>query len=731
MSGGGIQQGPDLKVMFSPRSITIVGVSNDPGKLSGKPFHFLQRYGYQGDIYLVNPRYRQIDGVRCYENVAKVPRQADLAIISLPAAAVPQALEECAEQGIKAAVILSSGFAEVGEKGQELEDRIREIATRYRMAICGPNCAGFINVTEKVTASFVQALEYGELYPGPVSFVGQSGALGTAIMAVAARDLIGFNFWVSTGNEAVLTFADYVSFVIEQEDTRVVIGYMEDARNGEALKQAAYRALELGKPVAILKAGRSEMGAKAAASHTGALAGSDKVYDAVFRQAGIIRAHDVEQLLDLAVICSSPRQPEKPRVAVATISGGAGIVIADACEEFGLQLAKFAPETIQALQEILPPFAAINNPVDLTTSLLLYPDLLTRSMRAMLVDPGVDNLLIFLSLQYSKAEELARNIAEVATGSSKPVVVSWMGMPREALSILRDTHIPAFTDPTRAVKAMALLVDYNRRRELYLKLNSKYKVAPTHSSNQAAAKEIIKNSRISGKGVIPEFAAKQLLRAYDVPVPRGIMVKDEDELAQVEDKITFPVVTKVVSPDIVHKTDAGAVILGLDSVVKMKEAYRRITMRAREYNPDAYIQGVLVEEMAGSGIEVIIGIKQDRRFGPVVTVGLGGVFVEVFKDVSLRPAPVTEQEAREMLQELRAYPLLLGIRGSEPGDINELVKVVSRVSHMALDLKNEIAELDINPLIVYPDRYGVMAVDAVVILQKESHEGAVPDSYHN
>src|SRR3990172_7303049 len=444
----------DLDAMFKPRSIALIGASSNFAKLSGRPLRFLIEYGYKGKIYPINPNYPEIAGLKCYPNIAAVPGEIDLAVVGMAAAGVPSIIRECAAKGVKAVTVFSAGFAEMGAEGKKMQEELRRAAIEGNVALDGPNCAGLIGVREKVIATFNSAMDRGSILEGPVSFVAQSGALGTYMFAAAQDAGVGFDYWVSTGNEAVVGFSDFVSYFVSQATTRTIIAYMEDARDGEVFQSSARESLEAGKPLIILKVGASESGAKAASSHTGALAGSDRVYSAVFDQCGVIRAHDVEDLFDLANICAARKYPRGPRTAMMTISGGAGILMCDRCEEVGLKVVQLKQETMDALRKVLPPFASPVNPVDVSAELITTPGFLKRSMEIVLGDPNVDSLVIFLGLQLHNGAELAGDIVEAAASTDKMVAVNWIAAPRIALDKLRENNVPVFSDPARGIRSL-------------------------------------------------------------------------------------------------------------------------------------------------------------------------------------------------------------------------------------------------------------------------------------
>ena len=711
----------NLDAMFKPRSIALIGASSNFAKLSGRPLRFLIEYGYKGRIYPINPNYPEIAGFKCYPNIAAVPGEIDLAVVGMAAAGVPAVIRECAAKGVKAVTVFSAGFAEMGAEGKAMQAALRQAAIDGNVALDGPNCAGLIGVREKVIATFNSAMDRGSILEGPVSFVAQSGALGTYMFAAAQDAGVGFDYWVSTGNEAVLGFPDFVSYFVRQPTTRTIIGYMEDARDGEAFKLSAREALDAGKPLIILKVGASESGAKAASSHTGALAGSDRVYSAVFDQCDVIRAHDVEDLFDLANICAARKYPGGPRTALMTISGGAGILMCDRCEESGLKVATLTQETMDALRKVLPAFASVVNPVDVTAELVATPGLLHRSMEITLADPNVDSLVIFLGLQLHNGAELAGDIVEAAASTVKMVAVNWIAAPRIALDKLRENNVPVFSDPARGIRSLGALVKYVSRRERTLskqsgagKPTASFRADP---SNIAKARAIVDQARKESRKALTEGEGKAILEIYGIPTPGRQLATGSAEAAKAAEVMGFPVVMKISSADITHKTEAGGVRLGISDAKEAAAAYVDIIAKAKAYNAKAKLDGVLVEEMIGDAVQVIVGFKQDPRFGPVVTFGMGGIFVELIRDFALRVAPFDEDEALAMIQETKAYPLLTGFRGDKKRDVAALAKVILAAGQLAQDFKDDLAELDINPVMVLAEGKGAKAVDALLVLK--------------
>jgi acetyltransferase len=710
----------DLDAMFKPRSIALVGVANDSHKLAGRPLRFLKEYGYPGKIYPINPKYQEIQGLKCYPSVAAVPDEIDLAVVSLPAAAAPGIIKECAAKGVKAATVFTAGFAEMGAEGKRLQEEMRKAAFEGGVALSGPNCAGLVSVHEKSIGTFNSAMDRSSLLEGPVSFVAQSGALGTYMFAAAQDAGVGFNYWVSTGNEAVLGFSEYVTYFLKQESTKAIIAYMEDARDGEAFKAAANEALDAGKPLIILKVGGSETGAKAATSHTGALAGSDRVYDAVFEQCGVIRAHDVEDLFDLANMTIATHYPKGPRTAMITISGGAGILMCDRCEDVQLKVAELSEQTLGELRKVLPAFATFGNPVDVTAELVATPSLLKRPMEIVLADPNVDSLVIFLGLQLNTGAELAKIIVEAAAQTDKMVMLNWIAPPPEARAILREHNVPMFSDPSRGIRSLGALVKYVARRERYIARKASDKTArqpETEPQKLAQARQIIQAARNEGRKALTEAEGKTILELYGISTPQRKLAASAVAAANAAREIGFPVVMKIASADITHKTEAGGVRLGVKDAKEAAQAFDEIMAKARAYNPKAKLDGVMVEEMIGDGVQVIVGFKQDARFGPAVTFGMGGIFVELFRDFALRVVPFDEAEALAMIKSTKADKLLTGYRGDQVRDVAALSRVILAAGRLAHDFKDELSELDINPVLVLPEGKGVKAVDALVVLK--------------
>ncbi|MGA2400959.1 MAG: acetate--CoA ligase family protein [Syntrophobacteraceae bacterium] len=708
---------PDLSVFFNPRSIAILGASQNLASISGRAFYYLRKHGYKGAILPVNPKYEKIEELTCYPDVKSIPGDVDLALIVVNYKLVYPMLEQCAEKGVPFVTIFSSGFAEAGEEGREIQRKIAELAKSTGMRICGPNCQGGVDLFNGTAAAFSGALDLKPLIPGPIGFVTQSGALGYSIFNLAQESQVGFSYVINTGNEVDLDCADFINYMLDDPNTRMVAAYLEGVRNGSKFIQTADKAARLEKPVVILKVGRSSVGKKAASSHTGALAGSDEVYDAVFRQRGVIRVKDIEEFIDIGKLmtCIS-RAPSGTGIGIVSTSGGAGILCADTAEECGLKVSELQPETREVIQGLIPHFGSSLNPVDMTAQILSNADGFPNLLQSMINDPGVNALVVVVTMVSGQlGMRMAEDIIRMSRTAGKPIVVAWtsgLKLVKEHFEVLQKAKIPVYQSPVRAIKALSALMHYGSTiGEIRDRFGSR--TAPAHMPQTAAA---LLNA--NGRGALSEHQSKQLLNAFGVALNREELVHTAEEACAAANRIGYPVALKVDSPDILHKTEAKVIELNVESREKIPGIYRKLMDNARQYDPSATINGMSVQEMIPRGVEAIIGVNHDPQFGPVVMLGLGGIFVEVMKDVSFAVAPVDKEWALNgMIKQIKGYPLLSGARGREKADVDALADVLVKVSEMACALGSRLKELDINPLIVLPEGRGVRIADALVILQ--------------
>ncbi len=695
--------------LFNPRAVAIVGASQDLGSISGQPIAHLRAKGFPGRIFPVNPRYAEVAGLPCYPDLAALPETPDVVVVAVAAQRVPDAMRQIAERGVPFAVILSSGFAEAGAEGVKAQRELAELARAGGVQLLGPNCQGYMNIAEGIHVGFgpPYALSYRK---GGVSLTSQSGAFGNSILMLADAEGIGFRYYASTGNESVTTSLDLLEYFLADEGTRVVGAYVEGFKDAHRLIEIGRRALRARTPVLVWKVGNSEAGARAAASHTANLGGATALYRAAFRQTGIVEVDDVGDLADCAKALLPGRLPRGKRIVIVSMSGGAGIAMADRCSESGLELPALEPETVAQLRKVLPAYASVANPLDVTGSLLNDPGMLKATLDCLARDPNIDMMGVALAAASGKlAAELAREVVRVSDELHVPVLIAWNADPAtnaEAYRILDTAGIPRYQSPVRCARGAAALWQYTRARLRQEQIDAQTPLAANRPECRA---------ELGGRATdLPEYAAKRLLAAYGIPVTREALATSAVEAGRMANSVGFPVALKVQSADIPHKTEAGGVRIGVASEEEARRAYGEIVASAKAYAPDAAIEGVLVQQMVAGATEVIVGVSNDPLFGPALMVGLGGVYAEILRDVSFRLAPITLAEAEDMLRELRAYPVLDGARGRPKADVAALAATLTQVSALALDLKEELAELDINPLFVLPEGAGVLAGDALI-----------------
>jgi acetyltransferase len=694
---------------YDPRSIAIIGASANLKKPGGRPLAALLKRGYAGKVFPVNPSYDEIAGLTCYPTILDVPGDVEMAIISVPANVVPELLEQCGAKGVKAAVIFTAGFSEVGEAGEALQQTIRDLACEHGFRILGPNCLGIINVRNSVVASFAHIVDL-EPVPGPLSLVTQSGAFGAMIYAEAVLAGVGCNSFASVGNEAESEFSDFVDYLLDDPETELIGGYLEGARNGDNLRRVAEKALAKAKPIVMLKVGRTASGARAASSHTGSLAGDDQIYDAFFRQTGIVRVDALSDLTAFAIVHRGGRDFRGRRVGILSGSGGYGVMLADKCESLGLSVPELGPDTRAKLARSLPEFGSGRNPIDLTAQAGMDPSMLGKCFRALADDPDIDIILAHAFFQEPNGMALVKELIEIYESTSKAIVLMTHARPTPGLEVecterLTQRGIPIFRDGMAAATAVAKLAWYQ----------DKAAQAAARDEGSAlpaivVAEEITLAIR-TGEG-LSEHQSKQILQRYGIPVTREALATSADMAVGLARELGYPVALKVQSPEIAHKTEADGIRLNLDSDDAVRTAYGEILGNAERFAPRAHVQGVLVQEMLEGGVEVIIGATKDPVFGHAIMFGLGGIFVEALRDVSFRIAPLSRTDAEEMIDEIAGHRVLRGVRGRPAADRAAIVDALLRVSRLVTDHRDEIAELDVNPLVVFSK--GAKAVDALI-----------------
>lgn len=698
-----------LTGLLRPKGIAIVGASATPGKIGHTVVKNLIDSGYEGGIYPINPTADEILGLKVYQSVLDIPDPIDAAAITVPAKFVIDVVKECGEKGIKGLIVITSGFSEVGEV--ELEEEMVRIAHSYGMRVLGPNVVGTLSNSDKLNASFAPFLPL----EGSASLVSQSGALLIAIDAITYTRRIGFDKLISIGNMSDVNFADTVAWLNDDEATKCITFYIEGLKDGRRFITEAAKAK---KPIVVLKSGVSEHGAAAAASHTGSLAGAQKIYGAAFEQAGAIQATNLSDLFNCTLALSLQPPMQGDNLLIITNGGGVGVLATDSAEHAGVPL-KFAPESVQEeLKKHMPYFGSAKNPVDLTG--MAGNDWYYDSTKFAFAHEWVDGLsVLYCETAMTDPMEIAKSLHRAVTETGikdKPVTISFVGGERsdKAMQWLVENGIPAYNDPDLAVRAMGTLREYARLQEL-----KDQPINDGHKVDKQTALDIIAKVRAEGRTGMTEIESKRVFKAYGLPVVKTAVITSEEDAVETAESFGFPVVMKIVSPDILHKSDAGGVKVNIQDVAGVREAYQTILDNAKAYKADADIHGILIQEMAPWGTETIVGSINDPTFGPTVMFGLGGIFVEVLKDVTFRVAPISDKEAEMMLDNIRGAPILDGVRGESPRDKKALAHVLSQYAYMITDLGDEIQESDANPILVYEEGKSVKVVDARIILKEK------------
>jgi acetyltransferase len=699
----------NLDRLFEPHSIAVVGASNRKGSVGYILFRNLIGAEYDGIVFPVNPTAPAVQGVQAYASIGQVPRKVDLAVIAVPAQNVPQIIRECGEAGVSGAVIVSAGFKEAGKAGQKLEQQVTSIANSYGLRIIGPNCLGYIRPGLNLNVTFAHVMPE----PGRIAFFSQSGAMGTAILDWATANKVGFSAFVSVGSMSDVDFGDLIDYFGADPRTSSIIMYMEAITDARKFMSAA-RHFAKTKPIIVVKSGRSARAAVAAASHTGAVAGDDAVYSAAFRRAGIVRVDEIEDLFDCAETLSRQISPRGNRLAILTNAGGPGVMATDRLLELGGELAELAPETVAKLQEFLPDFASVANPVDVLGD--ADAERYAKAAEALVVDPNIDGIVAILTPQaMSYPTETAEALVEVSRQHpSKPLLASFMGEIKVAdgITAFKSAHVPSFSTPEDAVRAFMYMHQYTKNLEaLY---ETPEDLLPDFTPDRERVKKIFLAVAREGRDTLTEPEAKDVLAAYQFPVVITKVATTADEATRIATEIGFPVAIKIYSPDITHKSDVGGIALNVRSAPEVANQFAKITERVKEAQPDAKILGVTVQAMSRGGIEVILGGRKDNTFGPAVMFGMGGTGVELYRDVVVDFPPLNAALAREMIANTRVSKLLEGYRGKAGADMRALEESLVKLSYLFVDFP-EIVEMDINPLQARPD--GICALDARIMIE--------------
>jgi len=697
----------DIKAVLEPRSVAVVGASRQEGSVGKRILMNIIESGFKGPVYPINPKASELCGLKCYPSILDVEQPVDLAVIAVPAAIVPEVARQAGEKGVKGLVVISAGFREIGQEGANLEKELLDACRKYGMRMVGPNCLGVINTSVPINTTFASS----KALPGRIAFLSQSGALCSAVLDWAPMEDIGFSVIVSLGNSADLTVIDFIEALKDDPATRVIACYVEGINDGERFLKVAKETSRT-KPIIIFKAGVTNFGIRAVSSHTGSMAGSAVAYETAFKEAGVISVGSVEELFDNAKAFAYQPIPRGRNATIVTNAGGPGIVATDNCEKLGLNLSWLSTETIGALRAFLPPQASVINPVDVLGD--ASAERYLKALQAVLRDPGVDAVVVILSPQavtdpLNTAEAIIQAHNE---NPEKPVLAVFMGgeTVAKAVKLLKENRIPVYEFPEKAVKTLRSMALYGEF------ISERHEEAlPEFERDVAAVRRIIERARIEDRAVLLSPETKAIMKAYGITVPEGGFAQNLKQAITIANSIGYPVALKIVSPHIMHKTDIGGVALNIKSDYELENAYDAMMRNAAMLMPQARVYGVEVQKMVPQGKEVIVGVHRDPQFGPLIMFGLGGIYVNLIKDVSFRLAPLSRRKAYEMIMETKAYSLLRGFRGESPSDIESVIDVLLRVSRLIMDFR-EIAELDINPLFVYEKGKNSLALDVKITL---------------
>ncbi|MFB3167556.1 acetate--CoA ligase family protein [Neobacillus sp. 179-C4.2 HS] len=694
----------NLRALFDPESIAIIGASPDDQKIGGRPLSYLQKYRYEGKIYPINPKYKEINDLKCFPDIKSVPEEIDLAIIAVPKSIVLETFKKCADRKVRSVVIFSAGFAEVDEEGKRLQEEISLIAEQNNVSVLGPNCLGMFNVKKSVYGTFSTIIEDEKPLLSNIGFVSQSGAFGSHVFTLARQHKIGFSYFVATGNECDVDVADCIQFLAEDPGTDVIACYIEGTKDGDKLIEALKLARKNKKPVIALKVGKTDVGMKAALSHTGSLVGSDDVFDTVFKQNGVYRAETIEEFLDVTYAASKLPFPKGNRTAVFTVSGGVGIMLADQLSANGLTLPETPEPVKEKLRDILP-IAAVQNPIDTTAQISYMPTLLEDFMESVLSSGEYDSAVVFLGFAGLKLDSLNDRIETLVKMKDR-----FKDIPQIAVTINSETSRQIFSDaglyvsddPSRAVTVSKALLYFAGQQE---------------EENEEV---YLPNKDIFGLStVLTEYGSKKILKQYGIPITEEKLARTAEEAVQYANEIGYPIVLKGMSPQILHKTEKGLVILNVKDNEEVREKFGILKTIIQQTN-GAEFEGVLIQEMLkNDSVEMVVGSKKDPIFGQIVLVGLGGIYIEVLKDVSMRKAPVSVREAEKMIHELRASPILHSYRGKQPYDVEELSKLISQFSHFIVSQEEKLLEVDLNPVMVFTKGQGIKVADGLMTLEKQ------------
>jgi acetyltransferase len=702
----------DLNQFFNPTSIAVVGASDRTDSVGYAVLYNILKSGYKGSVYPVNVNREYVQNIKAYKSIKLIEGEVDLAVIAIPAKFVLNEVKEAIEKQVKAIVIITAGFKEIGEEGKKAEEELRRLVRENNVRLIGPNCLGIINTDElvKLNATFGNDMPNA----GEIAFLSQSGALCTAVLDYAKYENLGFSKFVSYGNKADVDEVDLLEYLRDDDSTKIILMYLEDVRRPKQFIAVCNEIVcKRHKPVLVLKAGRSAEAARAVSSHTGSLAGSDNLYKALFEQACVIRVEQVKDLFNVAKSFVSTNVPENNRIAILTNAGGPGIITTDALVASGLKIAELSTNVLNELKSFLPAESSLKNPIDILGD--ATAERYQKSLEILLRDEQIDGVFVLLTPQFmTKPLETAKILPEIYKKTKKTIVPAFMGtyVVGEAVEYLKNNKIYNFTYPEEGALSLSKMVEYKNLLVKEIKPVKKFNV-----SEEECRILVNKYLGAENKVYLTQEKADSLLKVYNIPVIPSLILSEREDVKKIDSQVGFPCVMKIISKDIVHKIDAGCVKLNIKNETEALKSFDEIMANAKKYINDAIIDGIYVQKMANKGIEVIIGGGRDDALGPYIMFGLGGTYVELFKDVSFKLAPLRETDALEMIKSTKCYKLLKGFRNIPPSDVNAIVDTILKVSQLLCDV-DCISEVDINPLMVFEEGKGCLAIDSRILLKK-------------
>lgn len=699
----------DLDIFFHPKSVAVVGAT-PKGGFPLRVLEIIKKSAYSGEIYVVNPNYQEVMGIESHPSVPSIPQPVELCIIAVNASRVEDIVNDCITKQVKGLIILSGGFAETGVKGREIEERIKEKCLDNKIRVIGPNCMGVLNFSENISftaSTLMDRTLNNRIYP--VALFSQSGGVGTVLCSEALNRGIGFKYFLSTGNQMDVDVFEAATYAVEDAEIAAIGIYTETIKNKSTLVKLAERAADKGKVLVLLKSGRTESGQRTAASHTGSIANDDLVINTLISDLGIIRVNDLDELLNFLFASSTGRYLHGNRVGIITNSGGISVIMTDHCEDNGLQTSQFNNSFREEISKILPDYGSSRNPIDVGASIMNNPDIIGQLLERLMKNEDIDIVLITLGLFDKYADSIINDIKKINNQAEKPIFITWVGANDDTIQRLRQSGLTYFTDPTKTIQTASLLFKYQKMRQKRTAVN-----ATIDLNRQNNVIKYINDLYENKRTALSEYELRWILAQYDLPLVKAELVKSSEEAEIAAAKIGLPIVMKIDSPDIMHKSDIGCVVVGIDKEENIKESFKKILNNAHKYRPDATINGILVEKMVTDGIETIIGVKVDNIFGPLIGFGLGGVFVEIFKDMVFRTVPINDLIAQDMINQIKSRIILQGYRGKPAASEDLLVRTLVGISNMVVEIQEYLKEIDINPLIIKGDQ--AFIVDALLTL---------------